>query len=60
MVHYPTPAHLQAPYRDAAVSLPVSERAAREVLSLPLFPDMTDDELETVAAAVREFFGRGV
>jgi len=55
-VHYPAPVHRQAPYRDLAVSLPVSERAAREVLSLPLFPEMTDDELEAVAAAVRGFF----
>jgi dTDP-4-amino-4,6-dideoxygalactose transaminase len=31
-----------------------SERLAREVLSLPLYPELTDDEARTVAAAVRE------
>jgi dTDP-4-amino-4,6-dideoxygalactose transaminase len=55
-VHYPIPLHLQAPYQGRGVSLPVSERAARTVLSLPLFPEMTDTELKTVAAAVRAFF----
>lgn len=56
-VHYPLPLHLQPVYRDlAAGPLPRSERAAREVLSLPLFPEMTVDEVEAVATAVTEFF----
>jgi len=58
-VHYPLPLHLQAPYRAGGTSLPVSEHAARTVLSLPLFPDMTEDELTTVATTVREFFADG-
>ena len=55
-VHYPLPIHLQEPYRASGVTLPMSERAAKQVLSLPLFPEMTEDELKTVAAATREFF----
>jgi dTDP-4-amino-4,6-dideoxygalactose transaminase len=57
-VHYPIPIHLQQAYAElglAAGSLPVAERLAGEVCSLPLFPSMTDAELAQVAAAVWEF-----
>jgi dTDP-4-amino-4,6-dideoxygalactose transaminase len=37
--------------------LPVSTAAAREVLCLPVFPELTNGEVEAVSAAVREFFG---
>ena len=37
---------------------PESERAATEVLSLPIFPELTDSQLDEVAAGVRAFFGR--
>ncbi len=58
-VHYPAPAHLQPAYRDLAEegSLPQAERAAREVLSLPLHPFLTDAEVARVIEAVRCFFG---
>jgi dTDP-3-amino-3,4,6-trideoxy-alpha-D-glucose transaminase len=54
-VHYPVPAHLQSvPLgRAPACGLPVTERLAREVLSLPLHPWMSDAEVEAVASAVR-------
>ena len=55
-VHYPIPLHLQAPYRHVGSALPVSERASREVLSLPLFPELELGEVDTVITAVREFF----
>ena len=57
-VHYPRPVHRQAAYRHleyAEGDLPCAEWACRQVLSLPLYPELTDDELEHVAAAVREF-----
>lgn len=54
-VHYPTPCHLQSPLqRYADRSLPVSERAAQQALSLPLFPHMTDEHIDTVCRALRE------
>jgi dTDP-4-amino-4,6-dideoxygalactose transaminase len=56
-VHYPLPAHLQPAYADLGYrpgDLPVTERLAREVLSLPLYPALTDDEVARVAMAVRE------
>jgi dTDP-3-amino-3,4,6-trideoxy-alpha-D-glucose transaminase len=57
-IHYPTPIHLTEAYAHlghTAGSLPVSERAARRICSLPLFPGMTDAELEQVAVAVASF-----
>jgi dTDP-4-amino-4,6-dideoxygalactose transaminase len=55
-VHYPTPVHLQLAYESLGYrrgSLPVSERASNEVLSLPLFPELSCAQIETVAAAIR-------
>jgi dTDP-4-amino-4,6-dideoxygalactose transaminase len=52
-VHYPVPCHLQPPLkRFAAGPLPVAERSAGELLSLPLFPHMTDDQVGAVCEAL--------
>jgi dTDP-4-amino-4,6-dideoxygalactose transaminase len=57
-VHYPVPCHLQEPYRHFADRpLPVAEAAAREVLSLPMFPHLTDDQVTRVGKAVHELLG---
>ena len=56
-LHYPIPVHLQKAHADlgyASGDFPVSERAAREVLSLPIYPEMTSDQIEQVAAAVEQ------
>jgi dTDP-4-amino-4,6-dideoxygalactose transaminase len=55
-VHYPVPLHRQPVYRHVAASLPESERASAEVLSLPLFPELREAEVDEVVAAVRSFF----
>jgi dTDP-4-amino-4,6-dideoxygalactose transaminase len=57
LVHYPVPVHLQPAYRDlpGSASLPETERAAREVLSLPIYPELTDAERGAVVAAVLAF-----
>jgi dTDP-4-amino-4,6-dideoxygalactose transaminase len=55
MVHYPLPIHGHPAYAylaESGVSLERSERLAREVVSLPLYPELTDDEVEYVAGAV--------
>ena len=59
LVHYPLPAHLQPIYAGLAEpgSLPTTERLAHEVLSLPIYPELSDAEVEAVAAAVREALG---
>lgn len=59
-VHYPIPLHRQRAYLkdgygDLGLSLPATERAASEVLSLPLFPELRRDQLEFVADRVRFF-----
>ena len=57
-VHYPSPLHHQPVYAHLRerYHLPVAEKAAREVISLPRFPDMTDEQMERVVRAVREYF----
>ena len=55
-VHYPIPVHLQPAYRDLgykAGDFPVSEEAAGQVLSLPMFPEMTAAQIAEVAALLR-------
>jgi dTDP-4-amino-4,6-dideoxygalactose transaminase len=55
MVHYPTAPHLQPAYAGLGLgpgSLPVAERLAGEVLSLPLYPQLTDDEADAVIKAL--------
>lgn len=51
-VYYPTPIHRLAPYRGSKTELPETDRAAAEVLSLPVHPALTPAELDRVAAAV--------
>jgi dTDP-4-amino-4,6-dideoxygalactose transaminase len=55
LIHYPSAIHEQPAYRDLAVgrSLETSERLAREVVSLPLYPELTDAEAEAVTQAVK-------
>jgi len=57
-VYYPVPIHLQAAYcrRQPAPSLPQAERAAREVLSLPIYPELTLEQQQEVVKAIRGFF----
>ena len=53
LIHYPVPVHLQPAYRiRAPISLPETERAAREVLSLPMFPQLTIEQIERVCQAI--------
>ena len=55
-IHYPVPIHLQAAYRrygHGPGSLPVTERAANEVLSLPVHPELTEDQVATVIQSLR-------
>jgi hypothetical protein len=58
-IHYPTPLHLQPAWQVCyrqAFWLPRAERAAQEVLSLPVFPDLTQAEVDAVIDGVRSFF----
>ncbi len=60
-IHYPIPLHLQKAYAEMRYgrdAFPVAERAAEEILSLPMFPQLTAAALERVADAVRAFDGK--
>ena len=57
-IHYPVPIHLQPAYRGRlgdTGSLPETEKAAREILSLPMYPELEESAAKTVANAIREF-----
>ncbi len=55
-IHYPVPVHKQPAYNGSGVELPQTERVATEILSLPIYPELTKEELYSVIDAVREFF----
>lgn len=60
-VYYPLPLHQQQCFAYlgyGAGSFPVSEQAAAEVVSLPIFPELSRAQLDEVIAAVRGFFGK--
>ena len=60
-IHYPIPLHLQPAYRHLGYEpgdFPYSERAAQEVLSLPLYPELTKEGISQVVRAIREFMGQ--
>jgi len=59
-IYYPVPLHLQAALKDLGYKpgdFPHAERAAAEVLALPLYPELREDEQQTVVEAIRTFYG---
>lgn len=57
-IHYPVPVHLQEAYSKSGIEnngLKVSERVASELLSLPMFPELTDEQQERVKDKIKEF-----
>ena len=59
-VHYPLPVHRQHGYADRVIlpsgSLPVTERVCQKILSLPLYPELSDVDVDRVIGSVRSFF----
>jgi dTDP-4-amino-4,6-dideoxygalactose transaminase len=57
-IHYPIPLHLQPAYRHLAYKegdFPITEECARQVLSLPMYPELTQEQMEEVTRAIKEF-----
>jgi dTDP-4-amino-4,6-dideoxygalactose transaminase len=60
-LHYPLPLHLQKCYASLgyhAGDFPIAEKAARECLSLPMFPDLTEEQIQRVVTVIKDFFAR--
>lgn len=58
LIHYPLPVHLQEAYRHFGLgkgSFPVTEKCAEQFLSLPMYPELTEEQLEAVADGIRDF-----
>jgi len=58
-IHYPVPVHLQEAYSFLGLSegaFPVAERCAKEIVSLPMFPELTGDQIHFVADSIRSFY----
>ncbi|WP_096207461.1 DegT/DnrJ/EryC1/StrS family aminotransferase [Candidatus Methanoperedens nitratireducens] len=62
LIHYPVPIHLQPAYEGRIScdnTLSETETASKEILSLPMYPELTDSDVMTVADAIREFNNKG-
>lgn len=62
-IHYPVPVHLQEAYRELGYkrgALPVTERCADEFLSLPMFPELTTEQIDTVVRELNACIRQGV
>lgn len=62
-IHYPHPVHLQPAYKDrlpGAKHLPHSEQVAKQILSLPIYPELTEAEQQRVVDAITSFFHHSV
>lgn len=61
MVYYPLPLHIQPVFADLGYKegdLPETEKAAREAISLPMFPELKTEQQEYVVAKIAEFYGK--
>jgi dTDP-4-amino-4,6-dideoxygalactose transaminase len=60
-LHYPLPLHLQKAYEHLGYKVgafPVAEKAAARLLSLPMYPELTRDQIEYVADCIKEFMAK--
>lgn len=61
IIYYPVPLHLQPVYAELGYKpgdLPVAESVARRILPLPIYPELTDEQVDYVVATIREFFAQ--
>jgi dTDP-4-amino-4,6-dideoxygalactose transaminase len=59
-IHYPLPLNLQPAFRHyvpEGTTFPVAEAVSREIISLPIYPEMSDGEVAAVTGTIRGFFG---
>jgi dTDP-4-amino-4,6-dideoxygalactose transaminase len=61
IIYYPRPLHLQAVYADLGYregDFPVAEAVSRRILPLPMYPELTEEQVDYVVTQVRLFFGK--
>ncbi len=61
MIHYPVPVHKQRAFIETGIktgALPVTEYLANRILSLPIYPELTDQQVDYISSRIREFFGQ--
>lgn len=61
-IHYPIPIHLQEAAKGLGYSkgaFPNAERYASSMISLPIYPELTDVEIEYIICAIKKFFSEG-
>jgi dTDP-4-amino-4,6-dideoxygalactose transaminase len=59
LIHYPVPIHLQKAYKELGYrrgDLPITERYAQEILSLPFYPELRTEEMREVQEQIKNFF----
>ncbi|MEW6050202.1 MAG: DegT/DnrJ/EryC1/StrS family aminotransferase [Candidatus Zixiibacteriota bacterium] len=60
LIHYPVPIHLQKAFSHLGKKrgdFPVTEKMADRIVSLPMFPELTDEQIQYVVSKIKEFFG---
>ncbi|MBW2989037.1 DegT/DnrJ/EryC1/StrS family aminotransferase [Candidatus Woesearchaeota archaeon] len=58
LIHYPTPLNLQPAYKGLKLgNFPVTEQYSKEILSMPMFPELTEEQITYTAEKVKEFIG---
>jgi dTDP-4-amino-4,6-dideoxygalactose transaminase len=60
LIHYPIPIHLQKAFQELKYrkgDLPVTEKCSRQILSLPLFPELTEEEMGKVEEQIKDYLG---
>ncbi|MGH9856866.1 MAG: DegT/DnrJ/EryC1/StrS family aminotransferase, partial [Acidobacteriota bacterium] len=58
-IHYPTPVHKQPSYKNFGTPhLPNTEKICNEIISLPLYPELSYGEIESVVSSMVEFFDK--
>lgn len=58
LIYYPLPLHLQQVYRDLGYQegdFPIAERASKKILPLPMYPELTDEQVDYIIEIVRDF-----
>ena len=57
-IHFPLPIHMQPPYKHLNYVLPTTEKVIKEIVSLPIYPGLTEEDVDVVCNKIKEFYGK--